>query len=379
MIMSNKRNKAKKENSQKKEKNKGTLIGQISVALSIATIILGAYWQITQKIENINVNIAKLQENQKKLNDNLSRIDTESKEIYKDIYEDKGVNTQLRDIWDILGIEPYKADENFVGELGNVEHFNSNAHSSISRTTVIGTDANGNAHLADELIGKMVILVYTEDDKDVFFMGKFNDNYHWDGYCITNVYYKDGTLFGLCESNFDDGKRMDYISLYREDNNEWTYTNRNIGADGNSGITKCYTYSTSDVKNFTETNVRTNDFILPDDYIEQNDFKMLKYYSGTTSKEVYNDTSGNAYEVIYYSDGTVKTLYNGQFVDGTFNDSTGNAWDISYSEKEGVYIYNKGIFKNNYATDTVESEPVDLNRINKIIDGKKYDCELKWR
>lgn len=289
MIMSNKRNKAKKENSQKKEKNKGTLIGQISVALSIATIILGAYWQITQKIENINVNIAKLQENQKKLNDNLSRIDTESKEIYKDIYEDKGVNTQLRDIWDILGIEPYKADENFVGELGNVEHF------------------------------------------------------------------------------------------YREDNNEWTYTNRNIGADGNSGITKCYTYSTSDVKNFTETNVRTNDFILPDDYIEQNDFKMLKYYSGTTSKEVYNDTSGNAYEVIYYSDGTVKTLYNGQFVDGTFNDSTGNAWDISYSEKEGVYIYNKGIFKNNYATDTVESEPVDLNRINKIIDGKKYDCELKWR
>lgn len=84
------------------------------------------------------------------------------------IYEDKGVKTQLRDIWDILGIEPYQADENFVGELGNVEHFNSNVHSSISRTTVIGTDANGNAHLADELIGKMVILVYTEDDKDVF-------------------------------------------------------------------------------------------------------------------------------------------------------------------------------------------------------------------
>lgn len=43
------------------------------------------------------------------------------------------------------------------------------------------------------------------------------------------------------------------------------------------------------------------------------------------------------------------------------------------------HIYNKGIFKNNYATDTVESEPVDLNRINQIIDGKKYDCELKWR
>ena len=60
--MSNKRNKIKTENSQKKEKNKGTLIGQISVALSIATVILGAYWQITQKIENINVNIAKLQE-----------------------------------------------------------------------------------------------------------------------------------------------------------------------------------------------------------------------------------------------------------------------------------------------------------------------------
>lgn len=41
--MSNKRNKTKKENSQKKEKNKGTLIGQISVALSIATDILANY------------------------------------------------------------------------------------------------------------------------------------------------------------------------------------------------------------------------------------------------------------------------------------------------------------------------------------------------
>ena len=119
--MSNKSNKTKKENSQKKGKNNGILIGQISVVLSIAAIILGAYWQITQKIEDINVNIARLQEKQEKLNDNLSRIDTESKEIYKDIHEDKGVNTQLRDIWDILGIEPYKADEDFVGELGNVE------------------------------------------------------------------------------------------------------------------------------------------------------------------------------------------------------------------------------------------------------------------
>lgn len=89
--MSNKSNKTKKENSQKKGKNNGILIGQISVALSIAAIILGAYWQITQKIEDINVNIARLQEKQEKLNDNLSRIDTESKEIYKDIHEDKGV------------------------------------------------------------------------------------------------------------------------------------------------------------------------------------------------------------------------------------------------------------------------------------------------
>ena len=41
--MSNKSNKTKKENSQKKGKNNGILIGQISVALSIAAIILGAY------------------------------------------------------------------------------------------------------------------------------------------------------------------------------------------------------------------------------------------------------------------------------------------------------------------------------------------------
>lgn len=61
--MSNKSNKTKKK-IPRKRKNNGILIGQISVALSIAAIILGAYWQITQKIEDINVNIARLQEKQ---------------------------------------------------------------------------------------------------------------------------------------------------------------------------------------------------------------------------------------------------------------------------------------------------------------------------
>lgn len=355
------------------------LITTLLTCIGAAFTVYGA---ITQKFENVSVNIANLQKEQELINEKLTGVEEKSNQIYKDIYEDEGVKTRVREMWERLNMEAYQASDEVskaIGEVNSNKLGDSGIHASITRTTVIGTDANGVVHLADELIDKTIILVYPEDDKQVFFMGQFNDSYHWDGYCITNVYYNDGTLYGLCESNFNDGSRLDYISLYKDSDYEWTYTNRDIEDGVNKGISKIYAYSTTEIKNFTETNVRAYDFELPDDYIEQNNFRIIKYYSGDTSDKRYNDTSGNAYEIIYYDDGTIKTLYCGKFVDGNYKDNTGNAWDISYSENEGCYRYNKGQFINNHAVDTDNSEIVDLKRIEQIIDGKNFECELRWR
>ena len=55
--------------------------------------------------------------------------------------------------------------------------------------------------------------------KNVCFQGTYNKNYHWDGVCITNSYYKDGRFLGACESNFEDVTRKDYKSIVDSDRN----------------------------------------------------------------------------------------------------------------------------------------------------------------
>lgn len=94
---------------------------------------------------------------------------------------------------------------------------------------VIGKDLNGNEYIAEELVNKTILLSYydKEDDKIVYFLGQYNKEYHWDGYCVTNSYYTDGTFHGVCESNFYNGKRLDYetILLLDKNKNEWGYRN----------------------------------------------------------------------------------------------------------------------------------------------------------
>lgn len=83
--------------------------------------------------------------------------------------------------------------------------------------------------------------------------------------------------------------------------------------------------------------------------------------------------------LVTFEDGTVKTLYQGNFVDGKFNDHTGNAWYI-VKEKDTKYMYAKGNFENNTCIENDEAykNPIDLTRINEILQDKTLNCELKW-
>ncbi len=86
-------------------------------------------------------------------------------------------------------------------------------------------DIEGVSYVSDELIGQIILLSYAEGDKEVYFLGTYNENYHWDGYCVTNSYNADGTLYGICESQFDNGERINYISFYKE-GDDFIYGNR---------------------------------------------------------------------------------------------------------------------------------------------------------
>lgn len=252
--------------------------------------------------------------------------------------------------------------------------------SSLATDVCVGTDSEGNVYIAEELIDKTVLLTYVDGDKEVYFLGQYNENYRWNGYCVTNAYYMDGTLYGICESNFENGQRLDYKSFYKDASNEWIYTNRVCTDEGNLGTSISYAFEYNKVKNFTNTNVRVTDIFYVDKFIETFNPTMSEYYYGNTSGGEYNDDSGQAYYVRYFEDGTVKTLYQGKFIGGEFYDDTGEAWYI-VKEVDTEYMYYKGVFENcapKKIGDYVFENPIDLTRINEIIQDKSFECGLKW-
>lgn len=369
-----------------------SLGGVISIIVTISLAVIGAAWLISSSFGDLRVDIASLNKDVGSITNELNNAKAERTEMHDYLYNDDGVQDQLGDISsdineikNLLNITSIIASSNVTSVLDDISiepNDNSVSYASFTATTCIGTDSDGKEYIAKDLIDEMMLLTYTENNKEVYFLGQYNENYHWDGYCITNTYNSDGTLYGICESNFDDGKRLDYKSFCVSESNdkEWIYSDKTCNENNNSGTNILCSFDYDKQKNFTNTNVRITDIIYVDDFVKNINPTVLTYYSGNTSDGKYNDDTGNAYEIIYNDDGTIRTLYVGMFKDGTFNDNTGNAWDIAYSDEGDYYVYNQGEFENGHAVKK-SATPIDINQINEIIleHNLKFDIELKWK
>ena len=368
--------------------------GVIAIVVTIAIAAVSATWILGEKLgdlksqvaslktdidNNIKVSISEIQGDISGIQDDISGIN-----IY--LYNDGGVKDQLGDINQLLNIpvvsipndEAHSEMKRTVGQVSLPEYA---SPAPVTSSSPIGLYQDGEPCYAKDVVNEPILITYTEGDKEIYFYGMYNENYHWNGYCVTNAYYiSDGTLFGICESNFEDGNRLDYISLYRSDvdKNKWLYSDKESVNEDNVGVNKSYALDYINKKNFTSTNVRISDVLYVDKFIDTTNPKVLTYYYGNTSNGVYSDNSGKAYEVIYNEDGTVKTLYVGRFSDGTFNDATGKAWDIAYADQYGFYVHNIGTFKNGSAVNK-SHDPISIEDINKIISEYTFDCELDWK
>lgn len=317
-----------------------------------------------------------------RLETRIGTLETDVDDIKKYLYEDGGVQDQLGTINSALNIKVIAvANEETIDIVdgASIEKKDVNyVTSSFTDDTCIGVDTKGNVYLAEDLIDETVLLTYNEDDKEIFFLGQYNKEYHWNGYCVTNAYNSDGSLYGICESNFDDGNRLDYISFYNSGNNEWTYSNRKIIDKQNTGVTKIYSYIDQNVKDFTSKNVRRTDILYADKYIENIQPLLVKYYKGNTVDGSFDDSTGNAYEVTYNNDGTVRLLYVCNFSHGYCNDSTGKAFSIAYSDEYGAYFCNKGIFSQGYAKEHSVTS-ISKEEINDLLKNYNFECALKWK
>lgn len=205
---------------------------------------------------------------------------------------------------------------------------------------IVGIDTSGKEYHPEDLVNKTVLLAYKENDYEVFFYGQINENYHWNGYCVTNAYTEDGSLYGICESNYDDGKRLDYISLYAggESSNSFIYANRILSNDKNYGTTINYYFPNIPMKIFEYNSVRVTDILYVNNVIrDARDLRIEKYYNGATVNNLFDDNTGTACSIKFFEDGSVESVYQGCFSNGNRQDNTGNAFVIKYDiEKNNI-------------------------------------------
>ena len=242
--------------------------------------------------------------------------------------------------------------------------------------------------LADELIEQRTIYTYNNGENQAVFCGQYDEAGRWNGNCIINVYDKEGRLIRILDGDYLNGQLINYrqvLSDNSKDGDIWLVSDRIVGQSSNHGSTWKYRrdgYITLDC-NLSE--LSEEQIYDVDTFVQSLDILIIEYYEGDTSNLLYNDDSGNAYLVKYFTENQdkykkyVKTLYVGRFSDGQFNDHTGDAWYI-VKDTDTEYMYYKGTFTDGNP-DVHEVEiPLSLNRINEIVQQSemKFDCPLDW-
>lgn len=356
-----------------------TLVKNIATILTMLSVIVSAIFLVFQSWTMTKDNTNSIQE----LQNAVKQIDysingnPETGAV--------GINSRLDTMEGYMEIVKITASRSAQTVLGSVSVKGNGAVATtvdaFSADLILGVDEEGQACLAKDYKREQILLTYTEEEKEVFFLGQYNENYQWDGYCVTNAYFEDGTLYGICESDFSDGERQNYKSFVFQEEGEWLYSNRDCKKDNNIGENKTYRLDYKKEKNFTPTNVRTTDILYVDSFIEKTDSLLMSYYNGKTLDGQYNDTSGQAYYVSFYEDGTVKTLYQGCMQDGQFVDETGEAWYITSNRENGVpYMYYSGKFDIKPQGETEESM-YDLSKkeIARILKEKNCTLDILWK
>jgi len=396
-------------NTNNKEKAK-FIIEFIVSALSALAIIGGFFLYFDNKFDKINdkIDMCLKKEDIKNLEDSVEKMNSW---IMGDIDEETSIGAKVRlnnlendiseiqggieEIHSLLNISAININDSIIlNDLvytSSMENIESSEHTPFQLKTYLGKDAKGNEYELADVLNQKILLTYTENNQEVYFLGQLNEQLHWDGLCLTNSYNADGILQGICESNFTNGNRIDYKSFYLSNKkNEWIYTDRICESKGNLGISKKFQFEYNVPKNFTNTNVKVYDLLSIDDFTNIGDKTLLTYYSGYTKDGVYNDTYDYGkeldkrtppYEIIFNSDGTISVLYIGQFKDGKFNDQTGNAQEfvLDMSQSPYKYFYYQGTFTSGERDHKVtDKNYVTPSEIEDLIKNVSFDIELNW-
>lgn len=257
------------------------------------------------------------------------------------------------------------------------------AQPSWENNCIVASDVNGDlTYTAEDLYNTLIRTSYMEGENEIYFYGRFNQNNHWNGKCILNVYNND-KLVSIFEGTYNDGDLFSYKRVEEGEDSTWIVNDRKRQGDYNSGETWIYEKTEDFSKGFTTENVQDKQILTVDRFLNSINKKLLGYYKGNTSNNLYNDDSGNAYSVRYDDAGNVRYLYKGKMKDGYGNDDGKDpkikSWAFIWGDANDGFHYHEGKFSKGSPKNTTKDwkYPVDQAFIESIVNPDYFNCSLK--
>lgn len=328
---------------------------------------------INSRLEKLESQYSSLESQYNRLESQYSSLEDRTKTLENNIFEVVKIQAYSNVISTIDTQFSSIKDENFVMDLLFT-----------NKSDVIATDILTNTeYTVEQLADKRLLLTYEEEGNNVVFYGRFNENNHWDGNCIINVYNGD-KLIAITDGLYNDGILLQYKQAFIDADlsgkEKWFVSSRVHTEEYNTGKTLQYDY-TEHKKKFDFSNVALKDIVDVDSFISSLTSNVDSIYHGNTCNGQFNDDTGSAYYVSYDDSKSIKTLYVGNFKDGNFHDTTGKAWYITKAA-DTDYMYYIGKFEDGHPTEPETKDnfinPISLQQRNEIIKDKKFDCEIKW-
>lgn len=317
---------------------------------------------IREDVDEINQSIEKLEE----LTDEDHEIFLELASVSKD---EEAYNIIFKDMY-LVKTETVSNEEYLAQPLWD-------------NNSIVASDVNGDiTYTAEDLYDTLIRTSYMEGDNEIYFYGRFNENNHWNGKCILNVYNND-KLVSIFEGIYNDGELFSYKRVEEGEDSTWRVNDRKRQGDYNSGESWIYEKTEDFSKGFTTENVKDKQILTVDKFLNSIDKKLLGYYKGNTSNNLYNDDSGNAYTVRYDDSGNVRYLYKGKMKDGYGNDdgkdSQNKSWAFIWGDANDGFHYHEGKFTNGRPKNTTKdwTYPVDQDFITSIVNPDYFNCSLK--
>lgn len=239
---------------------------------------------------------------------------------------------------------------------------------------------SGKSYKTKDLINKQILMPYEEDGQNIYFLGEYDADNHWNGNCLINI-YKDKKIVSIIDAIYDGGKLISYKEIMEDGDSDDDWSVIIKKKQGNKYENEKYTYHKSEniKEDFTIETVEVEDMIYADDFIDSLGTDSLKeYYFGNMSHGQYHDNTGKAYLLKYIEKKEeIRILYIGKFKNNLFSDSTGKAWYVELSD-DGNYLYFRGKFKDNIPMETSDNkcEKITLEKIYNMLGEINFNHDV---